>query len=70
MLLASGEVAKAFGVTGKTVQRWEETGQLPKAGRIGTRGHRRWYAEDIAPLLLADGLRVPAEWDVPTEVAA
>ncbi len=70
MLVSGREVADAFGVTPKTVQRWENDGQLPKAGRVGKRRARRWYADQIAPLLLADGLRVPTAWGVATEVAA
>jgi len=69
-MVGVGKVAKAFAVSRKTVWRWEGRGELPEAARIGPRRMLRWYPEVIAPLLLADGLRVPESWGVSTEVAA
>ncbi len=64
MFVAVGDIARAFGVDRKTVGRWEESGYLPKAGRVGKRGVRRWPVVVVLPVLVAAGLPVPAEWNV------
>lgn len=48
-LLTPGEVARIFGVTPKTVGRWEEAGILPATRTRG--GHRRFAAQPVYDLL-------------------
>ena len=48
-LLTPGEVARIFGVTPKTVGRWEEAGVLPATRTRG--GHRRFAAQQVYELL-------------------
>ncbi len=69
MILSVADVARAFGVDPDTVRIWEGLGKLPKATRtlggvVDPRGHRRWPAEQIAPLLVAKRLPVPESWGV------
>jgi DNA-binding transcriptional MerR regulator len=64
MVIDVGDVASAFGVDKKTVRRWEESGEIPKAGRTLKGNARRWPASVVAALLVAQGLPVPASWGV------
>ena len=48
-LLAPGQVAALFGVTPKTIARWEEAGILPGERTEG--GHRRFPAPAVYELL-------------------
>ncbi|MFC2007734.1 helix-turn-helix domain-containing protein [Chloroflexota bacterium] len=50
-MLATGEVARLFGVHISTVRRWSKQ-EIIKAYRIGPRGDRRFRREDVASLLL------------------
>jgi two-component system response regulator VicR len=51
----SGQVAKIFGVSCHTVNKWIDTGLL-KGFRIPTGGHRRVRQEDL------DAFRKACEW--------
>lgn len=48
-LLTSGEVAELFGVTRRTIDRWEEAGKLEAQRTLG--GHRRFPASEVYGLL-------------------
>lgn len=48
-LLTSGEVARLFGVSRRTVARWADEGKLTVIRTLG--GHRRFYAGDVYELL-------------------
>lgn len=63
MLVSVTDVAKAFGVDNRTVRKWESEGTIPPAGRTPGK-HRRWAASVMAECLGANGLPVPAEWNV------
>jgi excisionase family DNA binding protein len=52
-LLTPGEVAMLFRVDPKTVTRWAKAGKLSCVRTLG--GHRRYRAEEVRVLLLADG---------------
>ncbi len=64
MVIDVGDVAGAFGVDKKTVRRWEESGEIPKAARTLKGNARRWEASAIAALLVARGFTVPTSWGV------
>jgi excisionase family DNA binding protein len=51
-LLKAAEVARLFGVSGKTVMRWASGGRLPS---VRTPGGRRRYRESDVRRLLAEG---------------
>lgn len=69
MVLHTSDLAEAFKVNRCTISAWVESGILPPGGRMGPRGHRRWSAASIAPILVAQGLPVPASWGVPAVAA-
>lgn len=48
-LLKPAEVAAMFGVHGKTIQRWSESGALPAIRTLG--GHRRYRRSDVMRLM-------------------
>lgn len=48
-MLTSGQVADLFGVTPRTVDRWEEAGKLDAHRTLG--GHRRFARSQIYGLL-------------------
>jgi excisionase family DNA binding protein len=48
-LLTAAEVAQAFRVDPKTVNRWALAGKLDSIRTVG--GHRRYYAEQVYALL-------------------
>lgn len=56
-LLTPGEVADLFRVDPKTVGRWARTGKIRCFRTVG--GHRRFYAEDVRALLIAEGAATP-----------
>jgi prophage regulatory protein len=45
-LLTIQQVARRYGVTVRTIWRWEKNGRMPRAVRV-TRGTVRWREEDI-----------------------
>lgn len=61
--VTSGDLARALGVTLKTLRRWERAGKVPAAQRGPVEGsHRRWPAEVAAQVVRAAGGTVPADW--------
>jgi len=64
MVIVVADVARAFGVNKRTIWRWEASGQIPRAGRVGASPVRRWDAAVIARALADAGLPVPASWGV------
>jgi len=50
------EVARVFSVSPSTVTRWAMDGKLTSCRTLG--GHRRFYAQVIIDILIADGLNV------------
>lgn len=63
MLLTSGDIARAAGMTLDAVVKWERAGKIPKGARADGRGHRRWKAAEIAPIFREWGYPVPASWN-------
>lgn len=57
-LLTSGEVAEMFGVSARTVDRWEEAGKIQARRTSG--GHRRFPASQVREILDRLGREVPA----------
>jgi len=49
-LLSINQVAELFNVHPATLRRWDDEGKL-KAIRIGERGHRKYYVEDIKKII-------------------
>jgi excisionase family DNA binding protein len=49
-IVTAGEVAQMFGVSTKTVDRWEETGKLRPAFRTPG-GHRRYRLTEVQALI-------------------
>lgn len=45
------EVARAFGVTRRTVQKWADDGLLPCTRTLGGRGDRRFAVADVEKAL-------------------
>jgi len=60
------ELAKALGVSSKTLEGWLAAGALPAPvrgkGPKGAQGWRRWPADEIARALREQGRPVPAAW--------
>ena len=54
-LMTVGEVSRVLHVHTNTVRRWSDQGIL-KAYRIGSRGDRRFAADDISKFLVGLGL--------------
>ena len=50
-LMTSGEVARLFNVSSKTVTRWAREGRLPFVRTLG--GHRRFYRSTLEQLFEA-----------------
>jgi excisionase family DNA binding protein len=48
--LSKSELARALGVSPKTVERWEESGKIRKAAR--DRNNYRFWREDDVPVIL------------------
>jgi len=53
-LLTTSEAARMLYVHVNTIRRWQNQGLL-KATRIGPRGDRRFYKEDIKRMLVPNG---------------
>jgi excisionase family DNA binding protein len=51
-LMKPGEVAALLRVDPKTVTRWASAGKLRSIRTIG--GHRRFFSEDIAAIMMGD----------------
>lgn len=62
MLLSSGEIAAAVGMTSGAIRAWERERKIPPAARREGRGHRRWQASVIVPILKSWGYVVPDAW--------
>ena len=65
-MLRTAEVARLLGVHENTVRRWESDGRL-KAIRLGSRGDRRFWAEDVHTAM--ETVRVRGEEEEPQEAA-
>lgn len=52
-MMSTGEVARAFDVTPKTVTRWAQTGRLDSVRTPG--GHRRFYRAQVDAWLARKG---------------
>ena len=51
-LLTTAQVAKALGVSGTTLKRWESRGWVTPA-EVFPSGHRRWILEEVKAQLTA-----------------
>lgn len=51
-LVGIKELAKILSVTQITLRRWDASGNLPKAIRVGPQNHRRWLRTEIDSWLL------------------
>jgi excisionase family DNA binding protein len=53
--LTPGEVARALGVSPRTIDRWADLGRIPCIVTLG--GHRRFTADAVETLALRMGIR-------------
>ncbi len=70
MLLGSGDIAAAVGLTTGAVRAWIRATKFPDGVRPGGKGHRRWKAEEVIPILRAWGYEIPSTWTQADKVAA
>jgi predicted DNA-binding transcriptional regulator AlpA len=70
LLLTAEDLARLLQLSGKTIKRMDQAGRLPRAVRLGERGHTKRWRRDEIDAWIAAGCPDRGKWETTSEFRA